>query len=79
MVMNATALPHTPPASIYRKVLDSRKRRVRGLWKRKGRFFANLTVAERPRRQNLALGAPGRPNPGGGEARLRSRARRARP
>ena len=27
----------------YRKVFDSRKRRVRGLWQRNGRFFANIT------------------------------------
>ena len=33
-------------ASVYQKVFDSRKRRVRGLWLRNGKYFANLTVAE---------------------------------
>jgi len=30
----------------YRKVLDSRKRRIRGMWQRQGRYFANLTIAD---------------------------------
>ena len=46
MVMNGLAMPRKPPTSIYQKVFASRKRRVRGLWQRNGRFFANLTVAD---------------------------------
>lgn len=30
----------------YRKVYDSRKRRVRGLWQRNDRFFANFTASD---------------------------------
>ena len=30
----------------YRKVLDSRKRRVRGMWQRNDRCHANLTVSD---------------------------------
>jgi hypothetical protein len=30
----------------YQKVFDSRKRRVRGLWRRSGRFYANLIVSD---------------------------------
>ena len=44
--MQATASPSKPPASVYQKVFDSRKRRVRGLWLRNGKYFANLTVAD---------------------------------
>jgi integrase len=46
MVMNGLALPRKSTASIYQKVFDARKRRIRGLWQRNGRFFANLTVAD---------------------------------
>lgn len=46
MVMNGLATPRKPPASVYQKVFDSRKRRVRGLWQRNGKYFANLTVAD---------------------------------
>jgi hypothetical protein len=28
----------------YQKVLDDRKRRVRGLWKRNGWFYARLSI-----------------------------------
>lgn len=38
--------PVRPTRDTYRKVLDSRKRRVRGLWQRNGRYFANLTVTD---------------------------------
>jgi integrase len=44
--MQATAKPSKPHRDTYLKVVDSRKRRVRGLWQRKGRFFANLTLAD---------------------------------
>jgi integrase len=44
--MQATATPRKPRPNPYRKVLDSRKRRVRGVWKRNGHFYANLTVAD---------------------------------
>jgi integrase len=44
--MQATATPRKPRRDSYRKVLDSRKRRVRGLWQRNGHFYANLTVAD---------------------------------
>lgn len=44
--MQGPASRSKPPASIYQKVFDSRKRRVRGLWQRNGKFFANLTVAD---------------------------------
>lgn len=42
----ATASPRKPRPDSYRKVLDSRKRRVRGLWQRNGHFYTNLTVAD---------------------------------
>jgi len=45
MVMQGSASHRNPPASVYQKVFDSRKRRVRGRWQRNGKFFANLTVA----------------------------------
>jgi len=44
--MQAAATPRKPRRNPYRKVLDSRKRRVRGLWQRNGRIYANLTVAD---------------------------------
>ena len=44
--MQATASSSKPSASVYQKVFDSRKRRVRGLWLRNGKYFANLTVAD---------------------------------
>jgi integrase len=46
MGMQATASPRKPSSDTYTKVFDSRKHRVRGLWQRNGRFFANLTVAD---------------------------------
>lgn len=44
--MQATATPRKLRSNPYRKVLDSRKRRVRGLWQRNGHFYANLTVSD---------------------------------
>jgi hypothetical protein len=44
--MNGPATPRNPPASVYQKVFDSRKRRVRGLWQRNGACFANLTLTD---------------------------------
>jgi integrase len=44
--MQASAKPRKRRAHAYRKVLDFRKRRVRGLWQRNGKFYANLTVAD---------------------------------
>ena len=44
--MQAIEKPRKPNTDTYIKVFDSRKRRVRGLWQRNGRFFANLTVAD---------------------------------
>lgn len=44
--MQATATPRKPRSDSYRKVLDSRKRRVRGVWQRNGHYYANLTVAD---------------------------------
>lgn len=38
--------PRKRTRDTYRKVFDTRKRRVRGLWQRNGRFFANITVAD---------------------------------
>ena len=40
------AKPRNSRPDTCAKVLDSRQRRVRGLWQRNGRFFANLTVAD---------------------------------
>jgi hypothetical protein len=40
------ASPGKPRPNAYRKVLDSRKRRVRGVWQRSGHYYANLTVAD---------------------------------
>jgi integrase len=42
--MQATASLCKTSRDTYTKVFDSRKRRLRGLWQRNGRFFANLTV-----------------------------------
>ena len=44
--MQAAATPRKPRPNPYRKVLDSRKRRVRGMWQRNGTFYANLTVSD---------------------------------
>src|SRR5437016_4583321 len=44
--MQAIETHRNARADTYRKVLDSRKRRVRGMWQRQGRYFANLTVAD---------------------------------
>lgn len=38
--------PRPPPTSPYRKVFDARKRRIRGLWRRNDRFYAQLTIAD---------------------------------
>jgi hypothetical protein len=44
--MQATARSRKPGTDTYRKVFDSRHRRVRGLWQRNDRYFANLTVSD---------------------------------
>ena len=44
--MQATATSRKARSNPYRKVLDSRKRRVRGVWQRNGHYYANLTVAD---------------------------------
>ncbi len=38
--------PTRPRADLYQRVFDSRRRRVRGLWQRNDRFYANLTIAD---------------------------------
>lgn len=48
---SAAHLPPSPkpgrrPADRYQRVFDSRRRRVRGLWQRNQRFYANLTIAD---------------------------------
>jgi hypothetical protein len=37
---------HTRRAATYQKVLDGRKRPIRGLWKRNDRYYARIAVAE---------------------------------
>ena len=49
------AKPRNSRPDTCAKVLDSRKRRVRGLWQRNGRFFANLTVADDLGRKNSRM------------------------
>ncbi|MGC1376794.1 MAG: site-specific integrase [Anaerolineales bacterium] len=44
--MQASAKLRNSASHRYHRVLDSRKRRVRGLWQRNGRFFANLSIAD---------------------------------
>ena len=52
--MQATAGPcndnstgsHHRKAGQYRKVFDVRKRRIRGLWERNGRFYAQIAVED---------------------------------
>ncbi len=44
--MQATATHRKPRPDTYSKVFDSRKRRIRGLWKRNDRFFANITIQD---------------------------------
>jgi integrase len=44
--MQANEMPRKSTANRYHKVLDSRKRRVRGVWQRNGRFFANVSIAD---------------------------------
>ncbi len=44
--MQAVETPRKRTRDTYSKVFDTRKRRVRGLWQRNGRYFANLTVAD---------------------------------
>jgi integrase len=56
--MQASATSRKPRPDSYRKVLDSRKRRVRGLWKRNDTFYANFTVSDdlgRKSRQRVRL------------------------
>jgi integrase len=44
--MQASATSRSSRGDTYAKVFDSRKRRVRGLWLRHGRYFANVTVTD---------------------------------
>ena len=41
---NVASRPHRP--GTYRKVLDQRKRPIRGLWRCNGRYYAQLTVED---------------------------------
>ncbi len=45
-VMQPAASPRKGPVAGYQKVFDSRKRRMRGLWQRNGKYYANLSVAD---------------------------------
>ena len=45
MAVQAAERPRKP-RDTYSQVFDSRKRRVRGMWLRNGRFFGNVTVAD---------------------------------
>jgi hypothetical protein len=40
------AVAHPCHAANYRKVLDARKSRIRGLWQRNGSFYAQLTMTD---------------------------------
>jgi hypothetical protein len=53
--MQATAKPCKPRRDSYHKVFDSRKRRVRGMWERNGKYYANLTVSDDLGLQNVAI------------------------
>ena len=44
--MPANDTPRNSASNRYHRVLDSRKRRVRGFRQRNGRFFANLSIAD---------------------------------
>ena len=44
--MQTDAMPRKPRSQAYQQVRDSRNRRVRGVWLRNGRFYANFTVAD---------------------------------
>ncbi len=44
--MQAENRPRNSRSVLYRKVFDSRKRRVRGIWIRGKQFYANLTVTD---------------------------------
>lgn len=44
--MQAITNPSKNRPTRYQKVFDSRKRRVRGVWERNGRFYANFTVSD---------------------------------
>ncbi len=33
-------------AATYKKVLDQRKRAIRGLWERNGRYYAQITIED---------------------------------
>ena len=44
--MQAENRPRNSRSVVYRKVLDSRKRRVRGMWIRGKQYYANLTVTD---------------------------------
>ena len=34
-------------AATYKKVLDQRKRPIRGLWQRNGRYYAQMTIEDK--------------------------------
>lgn len=40
------APPRQPRIATFKKVFDARKRRIRGLWRRNERFYAQITVAD---------------------------------
>ena len=44
--MNRHERPRKGTSGGYRKVFDSRKRRVRGMWERGGKYFANMTLTD---------------------------------
>ena len=46
MTLNRPESPRKGRTKIYRKVFDSRKRRVRGIWIRGDQYYANLTVTD---------------------------------
>ncbi|MGE3311708.1 MAG: hypothetical protein AB7O66_17210 [Limisphaerales bacterium] len=41
-----TETQHRRTQDTYRKLFDTRKRRVRGLWRRNGRWFARIRVGD---------------------------------
>ena len=44
--MNRHESPRKGSSGGYLKVFDSRKRRVRGMWERGGKYFANMTLTD---------------------------------
>ena len=46
MAVNRPESPRKGRTKSYRKVFDSRKRRVRGIWIRGDQYYANLTVTD---------------------------------